>query len=460
MYASFFYYFYQLTVLLFSIPRYNKIKEKGYPFPKEREELLFSRKMVRNVSMHQYSFEALIARCPSRLGILGGSFDPIHNAHLELASQARAQFYLDEVLLLVSGDPPHKSPSANKEHRFAMANLAAQGREGIYVSRIELERSGTIYTIDTLRQLRCALPDTELFYIIGADTLLELPTWREAKALYQLTSFIVFLRPGSQITSVQLERVFGSSGPRPSVLYGHIEEMPIASRDIRRRITQGLSVSSMLPAPVRGYIEENGLYRDCSMTFNEAILALKKALQRKPQRYAHTLGVVETAEKLAYRYGADPASARWAALLHDCAKGFSSEEALSLCAFLDVQLDEIMRLEPGLIHGPLGAALAKEQYGIQDSGILEAICYHTTGKRKMSLLDKIVYLADAIEPRRLYPGVEEIRQTALTDLDQALKDSMDSTITFVLQRGGLLHPFTVDARNQLVIQLNQRQETL
>ena len=170
--------------------------------------------------MHECSLEALVARRPSRLGILGGSFDPIHNAHLELASQARAQFHLDEVLLLISGDPPHKSPSADKSHRFAMANLASQGREGIYASQIELERSGVIYTIDTLRQLRQALPDTKLFYIIGADTLLELPTWREADTVYQLTSFIVFLRPGSEITPEQLNRVFGPCGPRPSVLYG------------------------------------------------------------------------------------------------------------------------------------------------------------------------------------------------------------------------------------------------
>lgn len=405
--------------------------------------------------MQQGSF----AKTPARLGVLGGSFDPVHHAHLELAAQAKQQFGLDEVLLLVSGDPPHKSPFATKEQRFEMAALAAQGKEGVVPSRIELERSGTIYTVDTLHQLRDTLPGTELFYIIGADTLLELPTWKNAPEVYGLTTFLVFLRPGSEISDEALNRAFGS-GPRPKVLFGTLEPADISSSDIRRRIAQGLSVSHMLSAPVRAYIEEHGLYRQCAKTFDQAKTQLKEALFHKPKRYAHTLGVVETAETLAHRYGEDPAQTRWAALLHDCAKGLSREETLSLCETYGVPLDEIMREEPELIHGPLGAVLARERYGMQDAAVLEAIACHTTGKRNMSLLDKIIYLADAIEPARQYPGVDELRRTAMEDLDQAILDSMGSTMQFVLQRGGLLHPLTVDARNALIIQLKQEQQTL
>ncbi|MGI6705214.1 MAG: bis(5'-nucleosyl)-tetraphosphatase (symmetrical) YqeK [Clostridia bacterium] len=168
------------------------------------------------------------------------------------------------------------------------------------------------------------------------------------------------------------------------------------------------------------------------------------------KRYIHSLGVERTAVELAERFGADIQKASTAALVHDCAKAFSKEELLRLSRQYGLEIDPYYIEEPELIHGALGAEIARERFEIQDKEILSAIAYHTTGKKNMTLLEKIIYLADLIEPGRDYPGVQEIRVKAMSDLDEALLAAFQSVISYVLANRNVLHPRTIYAWNDLL----------
>ncbi len=172
---------------------------------------------------------------------------------------------------------------------------------------------------------------------------------------------------------------------------------------------------------------------------------LKDMLLEK--RYNHSVMVCETARELAVLFGADVEKAEIAGLLHDCAKNFTKDEMFALCEKYNIELDEVTKKQTGLIHAFLGAEIAKDLFKIDDEEIYDAIFYHTVGKPNMSLLTKIIYIADAVEPLRHYEGVERLRELAYTDLDKALVYQIDITIKSVLKRGSLLHLNTVDTRN-------------
>lgn len=149
------------------------------------------------------------------------------------------------------------------------------------------------------------------------------------------------------------------------------------------------------------------------MNIAEIQKKLKKEL--KPKRYEHTLNVVESALKLAEIYPCDKDKVRYAALLHDCAKNYSDAQLLETAEKYYLNVDEVTRREPQLLHGPVGALVARTEYGIEDKEILGAIKYHTTGRKNMNVLEKIIYLADFIEPGRSYPGVDKLRKMAFED---------------------------------------------
>ncbi|HHW48424.1 MAG TPA: HD domain-containing protein [Clostridiaceae bacterium] len=194
------------------------------------------------------------------------------------------------------------------------------------------------------------------------------------------------------------------------------------------------------------------------MTRYEMTNKLRSAISKK--RFIHSINVMNCAVELAKRYEVDTEKAAIAGLLHDCAKNIEGDEALRLCEKFNIELDNVTRYQPSLLHGPLGSKIAEIEYGISDREILSAIYYHTTGCENMSLLEKIIYIADYIEPGRRFPGVEEVRKTVFENIDAAIIMSLDRTIKHVLLRGGLLHPNTVNARNYMIIEkLAQNQES-
>lgn len=185
------------------------------------------------------------------------------------------------------------------------------------------------------------------------------------------------------------------------------------------------------------------------MNWDDIESDLKKKLS--PKRYQHTLNVVEAAEKLALNYGYNVEKASFAALLHDCAKCFSDQALIAYAESHHVKVDTVSLLEPQLLHAPVGAVVARETYAVTDTDIQDAICYHTTGRKNMSTLEKIIYLSDFIEKDRSFNGIETIRRLAFISLDKAMIEALTNSICHVAEVGSLIHKRTIQARNDLII---------
>jgi predicted HD superfamily hydrolase involved in NAD metabolism len=171
--------------------------------------------------------------------------------------------------------------------------------------------------------------------------------------------------------------------------------------------------------------------------------------QMPAERWRHTLGVVNTAAVLARRYGADPVKADLAAIVHDYAKFWPVDRMEKIIRENGLP-QELLNYDKELWHAPVGAYAAERDFGIKDEEILDAVRYHTSGRENMTLLDKVVCLADYMEPGRNFPGVEQIRDLAEDHLDRALLAAFDSTIQFLLSKGKRIFPLTVYARNSLI----------
>ena len=176
---------------------------------------------------------------------------------------------------------------------------------------------------------------------------------------------------------------------------------------------------------------------------------LEKSIGKK--RLNHSIGVMETAINLANVYNYEKEKARIAGLLHDCAKFRDPLYLLKRVNDFGIILDEIMYVNKELIHGPLGAKIAEHEFNIKDPEILDAIAYHTTGREDMALLEKIIYIADYIEPSRSFVGIEVIRGLAVKDLDKSIRMAMDNTIKYLTDKHKLIHIDTLKARNYLLL---------
>jgi len=190
------------------------------------------------------------------------------------------------------------------------------------------------------------------------------------------------------------------------------------------------------------------------MEYHEILVILTKEL--RPARFRHSREVSRTAVRLAERWDVDVEKARIAGILHDCARNLKGEELLACAKTNGLSLNEIEILQPALIHAPLGAILAEQRFGISDPQILQAIRRHTLGAAQMTMLDKVIYLADCIEPGRTFPGVQLLRELAEKNLDMAVLAAYDQGIRFVLDGGGLLHPNTVEGRNSLLLEMKAK----
>lgn len=394
-----------------------------------------------------------------RIGLLGGTFDPIHNGHVAMCGAVMKAFRLDEVWLLVAGDPAHKGMEVSPaEDRLRMVALACTGHTGLCPNDMEIRRPGVTYTVDTLEELKSALPPhTELYYLIGADTFYQLPSWKDYQRVLELTSFIVIPREGRSTEEMRAHYMLLSNYEQMRIILTDTTVPDISSTDVRRRVAQGLPVEGMISPAVGAYIGEKGLYRQEAMSFDQAREELKRNIS--PHRFQHTMGVIKTAEELALRYGCDPMEARWAALLHDCAKEEEKKELSWLHREYDLPFREEYLFAPQLIHAPLGAILAREKYQIHDEDIRRAIARHTTGETNMSVLDKVLLLADAMEPGRDYDGVEAVREAARHDLDEGVMEALGQSISFVMQKGGYLSVDSVYARQQLWIKKRKKAAT-
>ena len=393
-----------------------------------------------------------------RTGILGGTFHPIHNGHLMMARIAMQELALERVWFLPDGMPPHKSVGqVTPQQRLAMTRLAICDDAGFEVCALEIERGGYTYTVDTMREMTKMFPDTQFVQIIGADTLLELENWKDFAAIAGLCSFFVVPRAGTDCAAArdhaeELRARFGAQ-----VSFAAQSSVDISSTQLRGQIEAGGAWKSYVPARVAQFIVEHNLYATSSQNRFDRIADQVRA-SLPLSRWHHTLGVIETAQALAQRYGEDVERVRLAALLHDCAKAYRGKEAQAWMANYHIKLDAFTQNEPKLWHGPLGAAIARARYGVDDPEILNAVRIHTVGAAQMTRLEKIIKLADLIEPGRTYPGVERLRALAQEDLDEALLEAMKHTMGYLQGDAKKMHPDSVAAINALEAEVKRRKQ--
>ncbi len=198
-----------------------------------------------------------------KIGLMGGTFDPIHNGHLVLAEQVRTRFQLDKVIFIPSGTPPHKDTNASKEHRYQMTKLAIEDNPFFEISRIELDQDHKTYAIDTVIDLKMEFGDnTEVYFITGADAMIDLPTWKQFDELVLLCKFIGSTRPG--VEDKELSEKIDSlvRDYKANIVITQVPALAISSTDIRRRIKYNLSIKYLLPGKTENYIYEHGLYSD------------------------------------------------------------------------------------------------------------------------------------------------------------------------------------------------------
>ncbi len=405
-----------------------------------------------------------------RIGLLGGTFDPIHNAHLLLGEAAYGQFGLDAVWFMPSHVPPFKKDKSgltDEDMRFAMAELAVADNPHFSVCTIERNREEISYTYRTLELLREAYPDTWFFFIMGADCLAEFPTWYRPERIAEICTILAAMRgEEEEAYAADLENVRHAfdADVRPLTMI----RADISSSLIRGRYAEGKSVKYLVPDTVDRYVREHGLYKEASLTEEAAMrnadqpdpgklrwqaaghLAdriendLTKLL--KPSRMRHTHGVAYTAESLAMAYGEDPQRAFLAGMLHDIAKYLTNEDLVSFCRAHSIEITDDEYAAPYLLHAKAGAKMSEDRYCVRDPEILRAIRFHTTGRPGMSLLEKIIFTADYIEPGRHHSeALPELRKMAFRDLDGCICRILRDTLTYLSDAGKPIDKTTREA---------------
>lgn len=389
-----------------------------------------------------------------KIGIYGGTFNPPHLGHMEAARAAIQALGLDKLILIPAAIPPHKQlPEATPEahHRLAMTELMADALlmpRIVEVSGMELEREGKSFTSDTLRILRERYPEDELWLMMGTDMFMSLQDWHEPEVICELAGICAFGR--TEQDSEELfapQRKFLREKFNAKIvtitLPGLVE---ISSTQLREMLEKGEGHKYLLPA-VHGYILINRLYGTQADLKNLDIPDLRACSYSmvRQKRVRHIMGTEEEAMRLAKHWGADVTLAQRAAILHDCTKYLELEPHLALCRKYGVELDELEQKAVKLLHSKTGACIAKYVFGEADQ-VYDAIFWHTTGKADMTLLEKILYMADYIEPNRDFEGVEELRALAYTDLDKAMLTGIEETIEDMQTRGNPIHRNTKEAQ--------------
>ncbi len=389
-----------------------------------------------------------------KIGIYGGTFDPPHLGHMKAAQWAMALLELDKLLFIPAKQPPHKvlaEGSPTPEQRLEMTRLMADGLlmpDRVAADDLELCREGVSYTSDTLRELHKRYPEDELWLLMGTDMFLTLQNWHEPQVIADLAGIAAFARRESDsidALETQAKTLRDTLGARVRVL--HLPEIyEISSTQVREH-----SDGKGLWPPVWGYILREGLYgvnadlkhlslddlRACSLSMVYA------------KRHAHILGVEEEAARLTQRWGGDEDIARRAGILHDCTKYWPMERHLACCKQYGIPLDDLELRSEKLLHSKTGACMAKYVFGQPDE-VYDAIFYHTTGKGDMTTLEKIIYLADYMEPNRDFDGVEQLRTLAYEDLDAAVALGCEMSIQEMEEKGREVHPNTIAALESLI----------
>lgn len=384
-----------------------------------------------------------------RIGIYGGTFNPPHIGHMQAAKQAVKALGLSRLFMVPAYAPPHKavlpehSPTARQ--RLEMLRIAAAGCPQIAVSDMELRREGISYSCETVKAMKAQFPGAELVLLMGTDMFLSFDTWMHPEEIVKNASLGVFYRgdKGEQPAIAKKKAEMEVQGV--TVYLVRNEVIPISSTQMRRLLAFRCA-GEFLPEGVLDYIRENRLYNTRAAWKNLPMEALEPIVISllNPNRVRHVLGCRDTAVALAKRWSADVNDAARAGILHDITKAIDGPLQLTLCDAYGKLLDDFSKRYPRTLHALTGSMVAQRIFG-ENENVVSAIEFHTTGRANMSLLEKIIYVADYMEPNRDFPGVEQLRELAFTDLDAALKLGLEMTLEHLKEQGAEVSPASRDA---------------
>ncbi len=367
-----------------------------------------------------------------KIAIFGGSFDPVHLEHVQLVRTAAEVLQPDKIIVVPAFVPPHKQEKnmAPAHDRLQMAKFAFAGIRNCEVSAYEINAGGTSYTCRTLRHFHQLYPDATLYLLVGADMLQDFYTWREPEEILQLAELVACRRTGVDADFRAEQARFAARFSKPFQVL-EFTGRDISSTKARVLCAFGEELHLYLPGEVVDYIEANELYR---------VECVKEALQYlKPARRKHTVRVAMTAAEVGAKYKVSEHAIILAAGLHDVAK-YVAPTAPELAGFAPP--DDV---PAPVLHQYTGAYMAEHRFGVTDADVLNAVRYHTSGRPEMGMLEKIIFLADMLEPGRDFPGVGKLRRIFARDLDECLYRCLKSELKFLKKAKAAIYPLTVRA---------------
>ncbi len=379
-----------------------------------------------------------------RVAFYGGSFNPPHPAHVRACRLACESLRPDKLLVIPAAIPPHKplpEGSPDAAERMELTRIAFRDMPEAEVSDMELRREGMSYTSDTVAELRREYPDAELVMIMGTDMLLSFETWHEWREILAEASLAVLPREAGDIESIEsaAERMRREYGAVIYVL--DVAPLPMSSSQMRELLVNRQGADEL----------DGQVYARIIKTRDYGAKPQFDWLRRqvytnwlKPTRVPHVAGCESEAVKLALRWGEDTGDAAEAGILHDITKKFTLPEQLKLAEKYGIVFDALERENVKLTHAITGAALSRDLFGVTER-VYGAIRWHTTGRPDMTLLEKIIYLADYIEPTRDFDGVEPLRALAYEDIDAAMALGLKMSLDELAANGIVPHSDSLEA---------------
>lgn len=378
-----------------------------------------------------------------KIALYGGSFNPPHLGHIEAAKTVAAELRPDLFLVIPDNIPPHKdmdegSPTA--QQRLELCRIAFREVPGAEVSDLELKREGRSYTADTVEALRARYPEDELILVMGTDMLLSFEEWYRFEYLLRSCSLAVLAREDDEREKLEAHAAYLRQQYNARILLLPHEPLPMSSREIREALRLRLGREQLDDQVYHCIIRHNWYDALPELSW----LREKAYAYLKPSRVGHVAGCESEAVILAKHWGEDPEQAATAGILHDITKKLNLDEQLKLCEKYGIINDNAELRNVQLLHAKTGAALAKDLFGVSEA-VAQAIRWHTTGKPDMTTLEKILYLADVIEPTRDFPGVDRLRALCYEDLNLAMRETLRSSLEDLRSRGIEAYAMTLDA---------------
>ena len=364
-----------------------------------------------------------------KLGIFGGTFDPVHNEHITLAKLAVEKLGLDKLIIMPTFIPPHKQTQVtDAKIRLEMLKKCFDGVDKVEISDYEINKGDKSYTYQTVEHFKNTV-DCDLYFLVGGDMLTNFKSWKNPERILSNCTLVAVGRDGF-INGEQQERLYFQQNFNTDFIKLEYQGKDISSSKIRVYSSLGLDITQYVPQDVSDYIYKNNLYKG-----DEYTEFLTKNLTQK--RLIHTANVTLTALKKAKELNLDPEKVRIATLLHDCAKYLDASDFKNC----DIPQD----VPKPVVHAFLGAYVAEKVLGVTDPEIIDAINYHTSGKPNMSTLAKLVFVADMIEENRNYDGVDYLRGLYDGDFEFCFRECLREEYIHLINKGQEIYGATKQA---------------